>query len=212
MNAKDVMKNCPRNTQARPSRPSRPRSNSAPKSRHLCSRNSSACWPHSTPASTFQPRKIRGHNQTGGREAFASVLWLLPRRPMDPEGSLPAVRRTHQLARCHASEPAFRGGCQRGRCIQNPRPVLRRRSCVSVQASYGPDRQQLGSLLAMANLDPSRHVERAHAARFIFDRTMDDFNKEWAYARVHPECPFEGDPIEFYRGLEAELEWAVEGR
>ena len=38
---------------------------------------------------------------------------------------------------------------------------------------------------------------------------MGDFNRDWAYARAHPECPFEGDPIEFDRGLTgvtAELE------
>jgi hypothetical protein len=41
---------------------------------------------------------------------------------------------------------------------------------------------------------------------------MDDFNRDWAYARAHPECPFEGDPIEFYRGLTAELDSAIESR
>jgi hypothetical protein len=55
-------------------------------------------------------------------------------------------------------------------------------------------------------------VERAHAAERIFERTMGDFNREWAYARAHPECPFEGDPIEAYRGLTAELDSAIESR
>jgi hypothetical protein len=55
-------------------------------------------------------------------------------------------------------------------------------------------------------------VARAHAAERMFERTMDDFNRDWAYARAHPECPFEGGPIEFYRGLTAELESAIEGR
>jgi hypothetical protein len=41
---------------------------------------------------------------------------------------------------------------------------------------------------------------------------MGDFNRDWAYARAHPECPFEGDPIEFYRGLTAELDSAIESR
>jgi hypothetical protein len=30
--------------------------------------------------------------------------------------------------------------------------------------------------------------------------------------RAHPECPFQGDPIEFYRGLTAELDSAIESR
>jgi hypothetical protein len=55
-------------------------------------------------------------------------------------------------------------------------------------------------------------VERAHAAERMFERTMGDFNRDWAYARAHPECPFEGDPIEFYRGLTAELDSAIESR
>jgi hypothetical protein len=55
-------------------------------------------------------------------------------------------------------------------------------------------------------------VERAHEAERMFERTMDDFNKDWTYARAHPECPFEGDPIEFYRGLTTELESAIESR
>jgi hypothetical protein len=55
-------------------------------------------------------------------------------------------------------------------------------------------------------------VERAHAAERMFERTMGDFNRDWAYARAHPECPFEGDPIEFYRGPTAELESAIESR
>jgi hypothetical protein len=55
-------------------------------------------------------------------------------------------------------------------------------------------------------------VERAHAAERMFERTMGDFNRDWAYARAHPECPFEGDPIEFHRGLAAELESAIESR
>jgi hypothetical protein len=55
-------------------------------------------------------------------------------------------------------------------------------------------------------------VERAHAAERMFERTMADFNREWAYARAHPECPFKGDPMEFYRGLEDEVESAVEAR
>jgi hypothetical protein len=55
-------------------------------------------------------------------------------------------------------------------------------------------------------------VERAHAAERMFERTMADFNREWAYARAHPECPFKGDPMEFYRGLEDEVESAVETR
>jgi hypothetical protein len=42
--------------------------------------------------------------------------------------------------------------------------------------------------------------------------TMGDFNRDWAYARAHPECRFEGDPIEFYRGLTAELDSAIESR
>jgi hypothetical protein len=41
---------------------------------------------------------------------------------------------------------------------------------------------------------------------------MDDFNREWAYARAHPECPFERDAIEFYRGLTEEVDSAVDGR
>ena len=53
-------------------------------------------------------------------------------------------------------------------------------------------------------------VERAQAAERMFERTMGDFNRDWAYARAHPECPFEGDPIEFYRGLTAELNSAIE--
>ena len=53
-------------------------------------------------------------------------------------------------------------------------------------------------------------VERAHAAERMFERTMGDFNRNWAYACAHPECPFEGDPIEFYRALTAELESAIE--
>lgn len=55
-------------------------------------------------------------------------------------------------------------------------------------------------------------VERAHAAERMFERTMDDFNRDWAYARAHPGYPFEGDPIEFYRGLTAELDSAIESR
>ena len=55
-------------------------------------------------------------------------------------------------------------------------------------------------------------VERAHAAERMFERTMDNFNKEWAYARAHPECPFAGDPIEYYRGLTTEVESAIEYR
>jgi hypothetical protein len=55
-------------------------------------------------------------------------------------------------------------------------------------------------------------VERAHAAERMFERTMGDFNRDWAYARAHPECPFEGDSIEFHRGLTAELDSAIESR
>jgi hypothetical protein len=55
-------------------------------------------------------------------------------------------------------------------------------------------------------------VERAHAAERMCERTMGDFNRDWAYACAHPECPFEGDPIEFYRGLTAELDSAIESR
>jgi hypothetical protein len=55
-------------------------------------------------------------------------------------------------------------------------------------------------------------VERAHAAERMFERTMGDFNGDWAYARAHPECPFEGDPIEFYRGLTVELDSAIGSR
>ena len=33
-----------------------------------------------------------------------------------------------------------------------------------------------------------------------------------AYARAHPECPLEGDPIDFYCGLTAELDSAIESR
>jgi Protein of unknown function (DUF1186) len=55
-------------------------------------------------------------------------------------------------------------------------------------------------------------VERAHAKKFIAQRNLDDFNREWAYARAHPECPFEGDPIEFGRGLAQEVEEAFASR
>ena len=55
-------------------------------------------------------------------------------------------------------------------------------------------------------------VERAHAAERMFERTIDGFNRDWAYARAHPECPFEGDPIGSYRGLTTELESAIESR
>ena len=65
----------------------------------------------------------------------------------------------------------------------------------------------------LTDLEP--FVERAHAAERIFERTMGDFNRDWAYARAHPECPFEGDPIEFDRGLTgvtAELDSVIESR
>jgi hypothetical protein len=55
-------------------------------------------------------------------------------------------------------------------------------------------------------------VERAHADERMFERTMDDVNRDWVYARAHPECPFEGDAIELYRGLTTELESAIESR
>jgi hypothetical protein len=46
----------------------------------------------------------------------------------------------------------------------------------------------------------------------MFERTMGDFDRDWAYARAHPECLFEGDPIELYSGLTAELDSAIESR
>jgi hypothetical protein len=55
-------------------------------------------------------------------------------------------------------------------------------------------------------------VGRAHAAERMFERTMGDFNRDWAYARAHPGRRFEGDPIEFNRGLTAELDSAIENR
>jgi hypothetical protein len=55
-------------------------------------------------------------------------------------------------------------------------------------------------------------VARAHAAERMLERTIGDFNRDWAYACAHTECPFEGDPIEFYRGLTTELESAIESR
>jgi hypothetical protein len=55
-------------------------------------------------------------------------------------------------------------------------------------------------------------VERAHATQRMFQRTIDDFNREWADARVHPDCPFKGDAIEFYRCLTDEVDSAVDSR
>jgi len=55
-------------------------------------------------------------------------------------------------------------------------------------------------------------VERAHAAQRMFQRTVDHFKREWAYARAHPECPFEGDAIEFYCGLTDEVDSAIDSR
>jgi hypothetical protein len=46
----------------------------------------------------------------------------------------------------------------------------------------------------------------------MFERTMGDFNRDCAYARAHPGRQFEGDPIEFYRRLTAELDSAIEAR
>ena len=46
----------------------------------------------------------------------------------------------------------------------------------------------------------------------MFERTMGDFDRDWAYARAHRECAFKGDPIEFYRGLAAEVDSAIESR
>jgi hypothetical protein len=60
--------------------------------------------------------------------------------------------------------------------------------------------------------DSRRGLRRAHAAERMFERTMGDFNRDWAYARAHPGRPFEGDPIEFNRGLTAELDSAIENR
>jgi hypothetical protein len=37
-------------------------------------------------------------------------------------------------------------------------------------------------------------VERAHADERMFERTMDDFHRNWAYARAHPESPARAIP------------------
>ena len=55
-------------------------------------------------------------------------------------------------------------------------------------------------------------VERAHEGERMFERTIDDFHREWAYARANPDCPFKGDPIVVYRGLMAEVAEAIESR
>ena len=35
-------------------------------------------------------------------------------------------------------------------------------------------------------------VERAHAVERMLERTMGDFNRDWAYARAHPRVPVRG--------------------
>jgi hypothetical protein len=37
-------------------------------------------------------------------------------------------------------------------------------------------------------------VKRAHAAERMFERTMGDFNRDWAYARAYPESPARAIP------------------
>jgi hypothetical protein len=61
--------------------------------------------------------------------------------------------------------------------------------------------------------DGPRAARRARPRRRAHVRTNDGrLQQRLAYARAHPECPFEGDPIEFYRGLTAELNSAIESR
>jgi hypothetical protein len=64
--------------------------------------------------------------------------------------------------------------------------------------------------LGLADLVPL--VERAHDAERIEGRNLDDFHEDWAYARAHPDCPLQDDPILGYRGLASEVEWAVAHR
>ena len=49
---------------------------------------------------------------------------------------------------------------ERGRCVENPGPILRRRFALAVQASHGPERQRFRSRLATANPDPHRDQQR----------------------------------------------------
>lgn len=55
-------------------------------------------------------------------------------------------------------------------------------------------------------------VEKAHAAQFIRDRTIEDFCADYAYARAHPEQPLKGESIVPFRGLFEEAELAAELR
>jgi hypothetical protein len=74
---------------------------------------------------------------------------------------------------------------------------------------YGPVGSRSSSISDRRTLCRWSSASMPHS---MFQRTVDDFKREWAYARAHPECPFEGDAIEFYRGLTDEVDSAIENR
>lgn len=55
-------------------------------------------------------------------------------------------------------------------------------------------------------------VKQAHAVQRIRDRTIDDFRKQCAYARAHPDQPIKGDAIVPFKGLWPEVDWGVANR